>query len=147
MATLCERAEDDGFDRRDFSLQAWEAGARPEGLFSYWKAIVPPPDAKPKLLVDDAVLMDLFERLASDERPQRVAFRFVLGLILMRKKALRFVGREARDGQTKGPEQWLMQPRGADPSLPPIRMTNPELSDEDVRDIIEQLGEILQGEF
>src|SRR5207253_11002490 len=94
MATLCERPGDEGFDRRDFLLSAWEAGARPEGLFSYWKTIVPPPDAKPRLLVDDAVLVDLFERLASDERPQRVAFRFVLGLILMRKKQLKFVGRK-----------------------------------------------------
>jgi hypothetical protein len=146
VATLCERLEDEGFDRWDFSLAAWESGARPQGLFSYWKTIVPAPDAKPKLLVDDTVLMDLFERLASDERPQRVAFRFVLALILMRKKLLKFVGRSATAGGT-GVEQWLMQPKGADPASPPLRVINPNLADDDVREIIDQLSEILQSEL
>ena len=40
IATLCERAEDDSFDRKDFSLEAWSGGARPDGLFSYWKLVV-----------------------------------------------------------------------------------------------------------
>src|SRR5688572_25517206 len=53
VATLCERTDDDGFDRKDFSLDAWESGARPQGLFSYWKTVVPKPDAKPRLLLDD----------------------------------------------------------------------------------------------
>jgi hypothetical protein len=145
VATLCDKAGEEGFDRKDFSLAAWEKGARPQGLFSFWKTTVPHPDARPNPLVDDSVLMDLFERLASDDRPQRVAFRFVLTLILMRKKLLKFVGRAAAEG---GPgEQWLMQPRGADPSLPPLAVRNPNLSDEDVREIIEQLSEILQSEL
>src|SRR5687767_12372161 len=128
IATLCERAEDDSFDRKDFSLEAWNGGARPEGLFSYWKMIVPPPDAKPKMLVDDQVLMELFERLGSDERPQRIAFRFVLGLILMRKKQLKFTGRSTEDGK----EYWLMQLRGpADQVPPPQKVLNPNLADDD----------------
>lgn len=151
IATLCERPGDEGFDRRDFSLQAWEAGSRPEGLFSYWRTIVPHPDAKPRMLVDDAVLMDLFERLGSDPRPQRVAFRFVLGLILMRKKLLKFAGR-ATDGPTDAPvERWLVRPRTAglpaQPEQPPLEMVNPNLADEDIRDIIDQLSEVLQSEL
>jgi len=145
IATLCERPEDEGFDRKDYSLAAWEAGARPEGLFSYWKTVVPEPDAKPRLLVDDSVLMDLFERLASDERPQRAAFRFVLGLILMRKKLLKFTGRRSEAGI----ERWLLQPRtGADqPEQPTIELINPNLADEDVRELIDQLSEVLQSEL
>ncbi|HIO52852.1 MAG TPA: hypothetical protein EYN32_04310, partial [Phycisphaerales bacterium] len=30
MATLCEREEDEGFDRLDYSIGAWEDGERPE---------------------------------------------------------------------------------------------------------------------
>lgn len=143
IATLCDREGDEGFDRRDFSSAAWESGTRPERLFSFWKTIVPQPDAKPRVLVDDAVLMELFERLASDERPQRVAFRFVLALILMRKKLLKFTGR-----RTEGDvERWLLTPRGAAPELPPMALINPNLADEDVRDLLDQLGEILQGEL
>jgi hypothetical protein len=143
IATLCERVEDEGFDRKDYSMQAWESGARPSGLFSYWKTIVPKPDEKPRIVLDDQVLSDLFERLASDDRPQRVAFRFVLGLILMRKKALKFVGRKV-DG---GVERWLLQPRGSDGNAAPIEVVNPNLGDDDVRGLIDQLSEVLQSEL
>jgi hypothetical protein len=144
VATLCDRPEDEGFDRLDFSLEAWEAGARPERLFSFWRSVVAPPNASRRLLVDDEVLRDLFMRLAEDDRPQRVAFRFVLALILMRKRLLRFVGRT--EGGAEGPEQWLMRPKGSDPDDPPLAVTNPRLSDDDVRELTAQLGEILQGE-
>ena len=149
VATLCERTgatSDEGFERRDFSLDAWDSGRRPDGLFSYWKTVVPHPDDKPRLVIDEAVLMELFERLASDQRPQRLAFRFVLGLILMRKKHLQVVGRET----VQGTEFWLLQPRGIagiDPPPAPIRLANPQLSDDDVRSLIEQLSEILQSEL
>ena len=143
IATLCERPNQEGFDRKDFSLEAWEGGSRPEGLYSYWRTVVPHPDARPNPMVDDSVLMDLFERLASDDRPQRIAFRFVLGLILMRKKLLKFAGRSGSGAD----EQWLLQPRGSDPTMPPIAVKNPNLSDDDVRDLIDQLSEILQGEL
>ena len=56
MATLCERLEDDGFERRDYSLEAWEAQGPPSDVFSYWKASVPDPEARRGILVDDAVL-------------------------------------------------------------------------------------------
>lgn len=140
IAALCDHPDDEGFARVDYSLSAWESGTRPEGLFSYWKAVVPDPEQKQKLLVDDSVLMDLFERLGSDERPQRIAFRFVLGLILMRKKLLKMVGRAEGDG-----ERWLMQPRGSDAA--PMEMANPNITDDDVRDITDQLSEILEGEL
>ena len=146
IATLCERPHDEGFDRKDFSLEAWETGARPEGLYSYWKTIVPAPDAKPRLLVDDTVLMDLFERLASDERPHRIAFRFVLGLILMRKKLLKFAGRNTDDApQGAASERWLMATRGENSQT--YEVINPNLSDDDVRDLIDQLSEVLQSEL
>ena len=143
IATLCERPHDEGFDRKDFSIGAWEAGARPEGLFSYWKTIVPPPDAKPRLLVDDTVLMDHFERLASDERPQRIAFRFVLGLILMRKKLLKFIGRDTQGSV----ERWILQGRGGEGEPPRFEVVDPHLADEDVRELMDQLSEVLQSEL
>lgn len=152
VATLCEPEEGDGFDRRDYSVDAWEQGIRPERLFSFWRTTVATPETRRRLLVDDEVLLDLFERLADDERPQRVAFRFVLGLILMRKRRLKFVGRRpapAGDGGGAEPatEHWLMLPRGATEGMPPFEVANPQLGDEDVRELTAQLGEILHGEF
>lgn len=143
MATLCERVEDDGFDRRDYSLQAWDAQARPEGLFSYWKAAVPHPDDGRRVFVDDDVLWDLFEQLADDPRRRRMAYRFIIALILMRKRRLRYIG---RTGQGEN-ERWLMLPKGAEMNQQPIEVVNPRLGDEDVRELSEQLREVLRGEL
>lgn len=88
IATLVE--DGDELVRVDISPEAWEEGKRPEHLFSYWKAVVPEPNEKKKTFVDDEVLLNLLERLADAEQPQRIAFRFVLTLILMRKKLLRY---------------------------------------------------------
>ena len=94
----------------------------------------------------------------AESRPQRVAFRFVLGLILMRKKLLKFTGRKSPDGHavetgTAEPaggtrrEIWLMQPRGTSPETLPVELVNPDLSEEDVRDLLDQLSEILHAEL
>lgn len=143
IATLSEREEDEAFDRADFSVEAWERGERPPGLFSWWRTTVAEPDARRKLLVDDEVLLDLFTRLADDDREQRRAFRFVLALILMRKKLLRFTG---RDGEGEA-ECWLFRAKGADPESAPVEVANPHLGDDDVRELTAQLGEILQGDL
>ncbi len=142
IATLCEIPDDEGFERRDYSLDAWEAGP-PEGVFSFWKMTVPDPDEKRRILVDDAVLLDLFESLAGETRRRRIAYRFILCLILMRKKLLKYVGR-AGEGEN---ERWLMLPKGAAADDKPIEVTNPRLTDEDVRELTDQLTEVLRGEL
>src|SRR5690606_30627423 len=81
-----------GFKRVDVSMEAWQQGQRPPRIFSYWKAVVAEPNQKKKLFVDDDVLLNLLRRLADATEPQRVAFRFVLALILMRRKMLRYDG-------------------------------------------------------
>ena len=57
VAALCDEPEEGGFRRLDFSIEAWEQGARPEGLFSFWRTTVPEPNTKKRLLVDDEVLL------------------------------------------------------------------------------------------
>jgi len=155
IATLCERIEDEGFDRLDYCPEQWESGIRPERLFSYWRTTVPASDAKEKILVDDSVLMDLFERLSEDTREKRIAFRFILALILMRKRLLRYVRRgnagnagNAGDAGNKGDNEiWFMRPKGSDPDSPLIEVINPQLNEEDIRELSDQLTEVLQGEI
>lgn len=141
MATLCEREEDEGFDRLDFSKEAWEKGDRPDRLFSNWLYTVSDSEKKEEIGIDDAVLADLFERLADDERPQRVAFRYILALVLLRKRKLKLVGRE----QAEEGEIWLLQFRGVESE--PVRVHNPGIAEEEIQNLSEQLGEILQGDF
>jgi len=141
MAALCEREEDDGFDRFDYCQAAWDRGDRPERLFSHWRYIVPEAGKKPDILIDDTVLVDLFERLASDEQPQRIAFRYILALVLLRKRKLQLVGRE----EFEGCELWLLRFKGTDGE--PVKVKNPGIDEEEIQDLAEQLGEILRGDL
>ncbi|MFM8732388.1 MAG: hypothetical protein ACKOGJ_07740 [Phycisphaerales bacterium] len=147
VATLCDAPADDsgspGFVRRDFALDAWTGGARPEGMVCYWKTVAPAPDEKRRILVDDDTLLELFDRLEGDDRPQRIGYRWLLCLVLLRKRLLRHV-RVDRDGDA---ERWLVQRRGADDSVPPIAVVNPKFRDEDLQELAEHLGEVMQSEL
>lgn len=156
IATLVEDDEQPGGLRRlDVSLEAWEQGSRPERLFSFWKSQVPQPESRKKLLVDDTVLMSLLERLGEDDRQDRIAFRFVLALILMRKKLLRYDGtdREDHDGQPR--DVWLMTPKvdvtkghfGKWDEKKTLRIVDPALDEAGIQQVTEQLGQVLEAEL
>lgn len=142
VACLVERADDDGFDRVDYAEAAWQSGARPERLFSFWKTRMVEPSRR-RVFVDDEVLLSLFDRLADETQPQRQAYRFVIGLILMRKRLLRCEGTRVEDGRSL----WLMRRKGEPTDYPPLEMVDPRLSERDVQDVADQLGEILRGEL
>jgi hypothetical protein len=72
--------------RKDFSAAEWRGPA--DGLIAWWKARIPESDSsKPKLAPQD-VLLNLFTELA--ERPHEAEFRYVLGLLLVRRRILKF---------------------------------------------------------
>ncbi|MEX0655253.1 MAG: hypothetical protein WD534_01955 [Phycisphaeraceae bacterium] len=148
-----------GMMRLDVSQEAWEQGRRPDRLFSFWKSTVPEPSEKKKLFVDDAVLMNLFRRLEDATQPQRQAFRYVLGLILMRKRLLRFDGAERRsvevDGEPAEQEWWKLTPK-LDVNKGPmskwneqetIDLLDPQLDEAQIEQVTQQLGEILEAEL
>jgi hypothetical protein len=140
-----------GVRRLDVAADVWEQGQRPERLFSFWKTTVPEPSEKKKVFVDDAVLMNLLERLGEESDPQRLAFRHVLALILMRKKLLRYDGADRREDGV----YWLLTPK-ADLSKGPLgkwdedrqfAVLDPKLDAEQIRQVTEQLGQVLEGDF
>lgn len=147
VATLCDAPEGDEsgheFVRRDFAVDAWSAGSRPVGLVCFWRTTAPEPDQKRRLLVDDDTLLELFDRLEGDERPQRIAYRWLMCLILLRKRLLRHV----RVDRQENAEWWLVQKRGMDETIAPIRVLNPRLRDEDLQELSEHLGEVMQSEL
>jgi hypothetical protein len=71
--------------RKDFSAQGW-SGA-PEGAFGWWKSCVPEPTAKKIKLAPNEVLLELFDQLA--DRPEQADLRYVLTLLLVRRRVLR----------------------------------------------------------
>lgn len=148
-----------GLCRIDISIEAWEGGYRPDGLFGYWKSTIPEPNQKKKMFVDDAMLMNLLERLADATEPDRLAFRYVLALILMRKKLLRYDGNETRSAEVDGEpvEQtwWKLTPKldlakGMLGKWHPdvsFDVLDPKLDETRIEQVMQQLGEILQAEF
>src|SRR5262245_8339457 len=91
VVALVEPEGSDDLVRIDYSLEAWSRGSRPAPparVFGYWKGVVLPPSAKPHALIDDEGLLDLFDQWGEQTDPRRVAFRFVLALILIRKRLL-----------------------------------------------------------
>jgi hypothetical protein len=156
------------FVRVDFCEKCWAEGKRPEQLpvemgedgmpvhgklemFSFWKTTVPVPQQKKKLLVDDSVLVDVFQRMEGKTEPQEVRFRFVLALILMRKRLLKYEGMEDRSQDpelktqdSKLPEVWRMLPRGENQSL--VHVINPHLTAEQITEVSQQLSAILAEE-
>ena len=132
-----------GFQRLDFSLEAWDGGQRPKGLIGYWKMTVPSPDAPRLGFIDDQALLDLFNRLQEDENTDHIAFRFVVGLILVRKKLLKRVRQESIDGV----QHWYLLERGAPAESEPMVMIDPGLADDDARQIADQLGQVLKSDL
>ena len=149
-----------GLKRIDVCWEAWQKPLRPKGIFGYWKATVAEPNQKRRLFVDDHVLLNLFRRLADDDDPQRIAFRFVLGLILMRKKLLRYDGTkrqtfEGAEGDQTLQDWWQVTPK-LDPAKGPLgkwneddrmAMLDPHLDEQQIQHVTDQLGEILEAEL
>ncbi len=144
-----EKVEVSPFVRVDFCEKCWCDGARPGEplvMFSYWKTTVPVPEQKKKLLVDDSVLVDVFGRMEGKNEPAEIRFRFVLALILMRKRLLKYEGMEDEQGKGergKGIEVWRMLPRGGEAV---VHVINPRLTEEQISEVSQQLSAILAEE-
>ena len=142
------------YARVDFCEACWAAGKRPDAsagdMISFWKTLMPEPTAKRKLLVDDAVLVDLFERLEDKPEAQDVRFRFVLALILMRKRILRYEKSTVQGQGAEAREVWDMVLRGSEKEAReprPLTVVNPSLTPEQISEVSGQLTQILAEEI
>lgn len=128
----------ESFRRADYCCEAW-AGP-PDGAFCCFRTRVPVKEKRKKLLVDDELLVNFFVRLGAETQPVRIHFRFVLALILMRKRLLRYEG-SSREGAE---ETWTMT-LASDRSS--HRVVNPRLMDEQIDAVSRQLSAILHGDM
>ena len=76
------------FVRREYGREAWQGP--PPGAFSFWCGKVPTREQDRRPPVDDDMLLDCFAHLEGQNEPARVNFRYVLALLLMRRKRLKF---------------------------------------------------------
>jgi hypothetical protein len=128
-----------GFERLDVSADAWNDFPKND-LLASWQTTMPAAQAKKKVFVDDEVLLELFERLSDAVEPAKVNFRFVLGLILMRKRLL--VYENTRIEADK--EFWTVRRRGREEKLD---LLNPRLDEQQITEVSQQLSQILNEEL
>ena len=96
-----------------------------------------PPDAKKQALLSDPELLELFEELGGALEPRQQAFRYLLALLLVRRRVLKMVGSEAG--------RLLVQPKTAanTPEGATIEVIDPGLTDAAIAEAIEQLGQVV----
>ncbi len=130
---------DEGLVRQDFGVDYWNQN-QPE-VYCFWKTKMPDPEEKKKLFIDDQMLMAFFDRLAEETDPEKINFRFVLTLILMRKRKLKY---DACTIDDDGAEAWTLKVTGQDRFG---KVINPHLTEDQIEGLTSQMGQILQADF
>ncbi len=132
--------------REDYHLACWvepmeQQASANHDVLGVWRTKIPLKQEKKKLLIDDELLVNFFERLAGQAEPARVNLRYVLALILMRKRLVKYLGMTR---QADGTEVWQMKLRGQDE---PREVIDPKLDEFMISQLSASLGEIIQGDF
>ncbi len=142
VVVLLEGESEEELERLDYALKAWEGGARPSDdrrIFATWRTQVHEPGKKQDAIISADGLLDLFEQLGEAEEPKRLAFRYVLALMLMRKRQLEYVG--TKEGKL------LVMPKGAEEGAEPIEVHDPqasgELDEQALAELVEQVEQVL----
>ena len=121
------RDEGGQFVRTDYAVDAWPGP--PAGAVAWWASRVPEAGhpAKPTINVD--MLVDCFEHLAGTTDPARQRFRYVVALLLMRRKRFRFDDARKRDDREtlvvrdarSGRKHELVDPQLTEPEMDAVR--------------------------
>lgn len=136
IATLVERDGQRTLERLDFSVAAWDEGARPpagSALFGFWRAAFAAPEAKKAPLLGDDEVQDLFEDLGAATDEKQVRFRFLLALLLIRRRRLRVVG--SRPG--------ALMVRATGTTGEPIEVLDPGMDESAIAEAVDQLAGVV----
>ena len=83
--------DEDGFIRRDYSVAAWKQERAQLKPFSHWRSLYEPPSTEParREVVEKEGAESLLRRLIDEDSPLTENTRFILALMLERKKTLK----------------------------------------------------------
>ena len=126
--------EGDRFRRRDYSGEAWQGP--PPGAFSFWTGVVPPPEDSRKPRFDDDLLEECFHRLEGQLDPSRVNFRYVVALLLIRRRRFKFEQTISEGGAER------MCVRCARLGTK-YQVTNPRLTEEEMSQVQDEVFQVL----
>jgi hypothetical protein len=124
--------------RRDFSPDGWPGP--PPNAVAHWQGKVPTATTTRKPAVNEPLLFDCFDHLAGQTEPNKVHFRYVVALLLMRRKKLKFEDvKRAADG---GEVLVLRDTRGGKR----VEVHDPRLSEAEVEAVQGEVFQVLGWE-
>lgn len=130
----CLHEADAGYQRRDYCANC-NPPAHPAALAT-WQTRRPIPTTKKTQAFDRAAMYEFFRRLEADPRPHKIQFRFVLALLLWRKRVLK-LDRSMTVGER---EEWEF-------SVPATgeahRVARPDLAEDELERLSGQLEQLL----
>lgn len=163
IGALLDIPENDELVRVDICPEAWEASRGSElhavevtevrdgeevrvrrRIFAYWQGVLPESNKKADPLIGADSLMGIFDSLEGTDEPKRIAFRYVLTLLLVRKRLLSLEGQ--RPAQGEEPAVLLVKRKGDAPDEAPLEVTDPGLDEQAILDVTEQLQAVLNTE-
>jgi hypothetical protein len=122
------------FVRQDYSSEAWQGP--PPGAFSFWSGRVPAQEPSRRPRIDDDLLFDCLQRLEGQEEADKVNFRYVIALLLMRRKRLKF-----EEARTAGGQETLCLRCVKTRNL--YQVVNPRLTEEQMAAVQDEVFKVL----
>ncbi|GIW80451.1 MAG: hypothetical protein KatS3mg105_2258 [Gemmatales bacterium] len=126
--------QDGKLTRLDYSRQAWQGP--PEGAFAFWASRVPDNQDKRRLAFDDDLLIECFQRLAGETAPDRVNFRYIVALLLLRRKRFKFEGTRLEEGK-----EWLLL--RCTKTRTQYEVENPRLTEQEMAEVQDEVFKVL----
>ena len=124
-----------------YSQSAWESGARPEppaGVFGFWRRIAGEEKKQDDAIMSPEELFDLFEQLAEADQPRQITFRYLLALLLMRKRRLMYEGATPGDAT-----RFRVKAR---PGGDLYDVIDPKMDEDAIAQATEELGRVMNVE-
>jgi hypothetical protein len=123
--------------RRDYCHEAWQGP--PADSFSFWSGRVPPADDHGRPRIDDDALMECFLRLQGQTQSDRVKFRYVVTLLLMRRRRVKW--QRTRPGHDS--EVMVVK---CSKTADVHEVVNPRMTDEDIESVQQEVVRVLGWE-
>jgi hypothetical protein len=120
--------------RLDYASEAWPGP--PREAFGFWTGRVPAEDSRAITHVDDDMLVDYFLRLDADNDPAQARFRYVVALLLMRRRKFKFEEAVMEEGT----EVLTVRSVGTHNLY---RVTNPRLTEDEMATVQDEIFKLL----
>ena len=128
---------DDDFRRLDYAVDVWPTVAKDE-FFSYWKNKPADVGASQAPKVDFERLLAFFDSLEGAEEPGKRLFRYVLALVLGRRRLLRL---DDMSRTAEGDRLIVYDRRGGGRTL---EILSPEATREELQTVQEKLNQLFE---